>query len=66
MLRFKFFVLFGTHTLLDKPLSIIQFSTHLTNLTTNFVWLEALTKLVNNAISIYLTIPHILYIIFKH
>ena len=33
--RFKFSVLFGTHTLLDKPLRVPKLPTHLSNLTTN-------------------------------
>ena len=32
---FEFSVLFGTHTLLDKPLRVLQLPTHLSNLTTN-------------------------------
>ena len=32
-LRFKPSVLFGTHTLLDESLRVLQFSTHLSNLT---------------------------------
>ena len=35
MLRFKSFVLFGTHTLLDKSLRVLQLQTHLSNLTAN-------------------------------
>ena len=35
MLRFKSFVLFGTHTLLDKSLRVLTLPTHLSNLTTN-------------------------------
>ena len=35
MLRFKSSVLFGTHTLLDKPLRVLQLPTHLSNLTVN-------------------------------
>ena len=34
-LRFKFSVLFGGHTLLDKLLRVLQLITHLSNLTTN-------------------------------
>ena len=34
-LRFKSSVLFGTHTLLDKSLRLLQLPTHLSNLTTN-------------------------------
>ena len=34
-LRFKSSVLFGTHTLLDKSLRVLQRPTHLSNLTTN-------------------------------
>ena len=33
MLRFNFSVLFGTHTLLLKSLKVLQFPTHLSNLT---------------------------------
>ena len=36
MLRFKSSVLFGTHTLLDKSLRVLQLPTHLSNLTANF------------------------------
>ena len=32
---FKFSVLFGTHTLLDKLLRVLQLPTHLSNLTAN-------------------------------
>ena len=32
-LRFKSSVLFGTHTLLDKSLRVLQLPTHLSNLT---------------------------------
>ena len=35
MLRFKSSVLFGTHTLLDKSLRVLQLPTHLFNLTSN-------------------------------
>ena len=35
MLRFKCFVLFGTHALLDKSLRVLQLATHLSNLTAN-------------------------------
>ena len=35
MLRFKPSVLFGTHTLLDKSLRVLQLPTHLCNLTAN-------------------------------
>ena len=34
-LRFKSSVLFGTHTLLDKSFRVLQFPTHLSNLTAN-------------------------------
>ena len=34
-IRFKFTVLFGTHTLLDKTLRLLQLPTHLSNLTAN-------------------------------
>ena len=34
-LKFKFFVLFGIHTLLDKLFRLLQFPTHLFNLTEN-------------------------------
>ena len=34
-LRFKFSVLFGTHTLLNKSLRALQLQTHLSNLTAN-------------------------------
>ena len=34
-LRFNFSVLFGTHTLIDKLLRVIQLSTHLSKLATN-------------------------------
>ena len=34
-LRFKSSVLFGTHTLLDKSLRVLQLPTHLSNLTEN-------------------------------
>ena len=34
-LRFKSSVLFGTHTLLDKSLTVLQLATHLSNLTKN-------------------------------
>ena len=34
-LRFKSSVLFGTHTLLDKSLRVLQLPTHLFNLTAN-------------------------------
>ena len=33
--RFKSSVLFGTHTLLDKLLIVLQLSAHLSNLTEN-------------------------------
>ena len=33
--RFKSPVLIETHTLLDKPLRVLQFPTHLSNLTVN-------------------------------
>ena len=35
MLRFKSFVLFGMHTLLDNSLIMLQLPTHLSNLTAN-------------------------------
>ena len=35
MLRFKFSGFFGTHTLLDKSLSVLQLPAHLSNLTAN-------------------------------
>ena len=35
ILRFKSSVLFGTHTLLDKSLRVLQLLTHLSNLTAN-------------------------------
>ena len=35
MLKFKSSVLFGTHTLLDKSLRVLQHPTHLSNLTAN-------------------------------
>ena len=34
-LRFKSFVLIGTHNLLDKSLKVLQISTHLPKLTAN-------------------------------
>ena len=34
-LRFKSFVLFGTHALLDKSLIVLQLPAHLSNLTAN-------------------------------
>ena len=34
-LRFKFSILFGTHTLLDKSLRVLQLPTHLSNVTEN-------------------------------
>ena len=34
-LRFQSSVLFGTHTLLDKLLKVLQFPSHLSNLTVN-------------------------------
>ena len=34
-LRFKYPVLFGMHTLLDKSLIVLQFPTHLSNLIEN-------------------------------
>ena len=34
-LRFRSSVLFGTHTLLDKSLRVLQLPTHLSNLTAN-------------------------------
>ena len=34
-LRFKSSVLYGTHTLLDKSLRVIQLSTHISSLTSN-------------------------------
>ena len=34
-LRFKFSVLFGTHTLLDKSLRVLEIPTHLYNLIAN-------------------------------
>ena len=34
-LRFKSPALFGTHTLLDKSLIVLQLPTHLSNLTVN-------------------------------
>ena len=34
-LRFKYFVLFGTHTLFYKSLRVLQLPTHLSNLTAN-------------------------------
>ena len=34
-LRFKFFALFGAHTLLDKSLRVLQLPMHLSNLTAN-------------------------------
>ena len=34
-LKFKSSVLFGTHTLLDKSLRVLQLPTHLSNLTAN-------------------------------
>ena len=34
-LRFKFSVLLGTHTLLDKSLRVLQLPTHLSNLIAN-------------------------------
>ena len=34
-LRFKYYILFGTHTLLDKSLRVLQISTHRSKLTTN-------------------------------
>ena len=33
-LRFKSSISFGTHTLLDKPLRVLQIATHLSKLTT--------------------------------
>ena len=33
--RFKSSVLFGTHTLLDKSLRVLEFPTHFSNLTEN-------------------------------
>ena len=48
--RFKSSTLFGTHTLLDQSFRVLQLPTHLCN----FVWLEALTMLINNPINIYL------------
>ena len=35
MLRFKSFVLFGTHTLLDKSFTVLKLPRHLSNLTAN-------------------------------
>ena len=35
MLRFKSYVLFGTHTLLEKSLRVLQLPTHLSNLSSN-------------------------------
>ena len=35
MFRFKSSVLFGTHTLLDKPLTVFHLPTNLSNLTVN-------------------------------
>ena len=35
LLRFKFFVLFGKHTLLGKSLIALQLPTYLSNLTAN-------------------------------
>ena len=35
MLRFKSSVLYGTHTLLDMSLMVLQLPTHLSNLTAN-------------------------------
>ena len=35
MLIFKSYVLFGTHTLLDKSSRVLQLPTHLSNLTAN-------------------------------
>ena len=35
MLRFKYSILFGTHTLLDKSFSVLQLPTNLRNLTGN-------------------------------
>ena len=35
MLKFKFSVLFGTQTLLDKLLKVLQLPTHLSSLTAN-------------------------------
>ena len=34
-LRFKYSVLFGTHTLLDQLLRVLQLPTHLSDLTAN-------------------------------
>ena len=34
-LRFKSSVIFGTHTLLDKPLRVLELPTHLSKLTEN-------------------------------
>ena len=34
-LRYKFFVLFGTHTLLDKSFRVLELATHLSNLSAN-------------------------------
>ena len=34
-LRIKYSLLFGSHTLLDKSLSVLQLPTHLFNLTAN-------------------------------
>ena len=35
MLRFKYSVLFGAHTLLDKSFRVFQLPTHLSNSTAN-------------------------------
>ena len=35
MLRYKASILFGTHTLLGKSLTLLQLPTHLSNLTAN-------------------------------
>ena len=34
-LKFEYSVLFGTHTLIDKSLRVLQLPTHLSNLTAN-------------------------------
>ena len=70
LLTFKSSVLFGTHTLLDKSLTVLQLPDYLYNLTanryTNFVWLEALIMVANNTINVFLIKPDILQIIFNH
>ena len=37
MLRIKFSVLFGTYTLLDKSLRVLQLPTHLSNLDSKWI-----------------------------